>query len=95
MSDKIRNIITMSVPVLKRYGIDHAYLVGSFARGEDHSKSDVDILVEIHDPISLLTFSRIKIDLEGILKRKVDLIEISSLKPQLKKLFQEDQIPIC
>lgn len=63
-------------PVLK------AWLFGSFARGEETAKSDVDILVVLDNsqPVGL-KFFRMWGDLERLLNRKVDLVTDGSLLP--------------
>ena len=63
-------------PVLK------AWLFGSFARGEETAKSDVDILVVLDNsqPVGL-QFFRMWRDLERLLNRKVDLVTDGSLLP--------------
>ena len=48
-------------------------LFGSFARGEENADSDVDILISFKNP-SLLVLSEVKLLLESLFKRKVDLI---------------------
>ena len=64
-------------PVLK------AWLFGSFARGEETPRSDVDLLVQYDDKarISLLKHCAIMNDLEELLDRKVDLVEEGELLP--------------
>ena len=64
-------------PVLK------AWLFGSFARGEEHEDSDVDILVKFDRtlPIGLLAYVRMNRELEEKLGRKVDLVEEGTLRP--------------
>ena len=66
-----------SIPVLK------AWVFGSFARGEENSESDLDLLVDYDKSrkLSLLDVIRFKLDLEKILGREVDLIENGCLKP--------------
>lgn len=61
-------------PVLK------AWLFGSFARGEQTSESDVDILVILDhsQPVGLKFFGMWS-DLEQLLNRKVDLVTEASL----------------
>ena len=61
-------------PVLK------AWLFGSFARGEETPKSDVDILVilDYSQPVGLKFFGMWS-DLEQMLNRKVDLVTEASL----------------
>ena len=60
-----------------------AWLFGSFARGEETSESDIDILVEYDENarISLLTISHMMGELEKSIGRRVDLIENDCLLP--------------
>ena len=65
-------------PVLK------AWIFGSFARGEETSGSDVDILVRFDrttSPIGLLSYVRMRRELEERVGRKVDLVEEGTLRP--------------
>lgn len=81
-------------PVLSKYPIKRASLFGSYARQDAHSGSDIDILVEFSDTVSLLQFVGIQQELEDILKKKVDLVDFSTLKSQLKVNILEEQIAI-
>ncbi len=81
-------------PVLWKYPIKWASLFGSYARHEARKESDIDILVEFSANISLLEFVTIQLELEDILGKKVDLVELSTLKPQLKSNILKEQIPI-
>ncbi len=65
---------------LPQTGILRAWVFGSFARGEESSQSDLDLLVDYDKGISLLAAIRYKLDLEQIIGRKVDLIENGQLK---------------
>ena len=60
-----------------------AWLFGSFARGEETSDSDIDILVEYDENarISLLTISHMMGELEKSIGHRVDLIEDGCLMP--------------
>lgn len=80
------------LPVLKRYGVKRAGLFGSCVRGEIRENSDIDILVEIEEDISLLDFVGIKLELEEALGRKVDLVEYNTIKPLLKKRILEEEV---
>ena len=64
-------------PVLK------AWLFGSFARGEETPRSDVDILVEFDHgrPIGLLRYAGMWREIEDLIGRKVDLVEDGTLMP--------------
>ena len=90
----IEHIRHAIAPVLHKYEIRNASLVGSMARGEHTPESDIDLVIEIGQPISLLTFARMKIELGHILGKKVDLIERTAIKPRLKKYLLQDEILI-
>ena len=73
-------------PVLK------AWLFGSFARGEETAKSDVDLLVmfDHSTPIGLFAYARMHRELEERLGRKVDLVEEGTLRPAAEKTAKKD-----
>ena len=73
-------------PVLK------AWLFGSFARGEEHPDSDVDLLVVIDHsrPVGLEFFGMWN-DLEEMLDRKVDLVEEGTLLPFARESANRDK----
>ncbi len=79
---------------MERNKIKRAGIFGSFATGLYSGASDVDILVELGNNISLLDFVRIKLDLEDSLQRKVDLVEYNAIKPRLRKQILEEEIRI-
>ena len=74
-----------------------AWLFGSFARGEQTAKSDVDILFEAdrnYDQFSLFTLGAMYSDLHGILGRDIDLVETEAVKPIIKEHIEKDKILI-
>ena len=74
-----------------------AWLFGSFARGEQTSKSDVDILFvpdESGAPFTLFTMGGMYVDLTRLLGREVDLVEEGTLKPSVEKYVDQDKILI-
>ncbi|MFQ6128721.1 MAG: nucleotidyltransferase family protein, partial [Thermoplasmata archaeon] len=60
-------------------------IFGFFARGEQEATSDIDILVDFTEPISLIEFVALERHLSEILGRKVDLVMRSALKPRIGK----------
>ena len=81
--EEVRQKIT---PLFKEYGVEYAGVFGSVARGEDTPGSDVDILVKLARPVSLLTFFRFNDELEAMLGRPVDLVTPNSLNRHVKPL---------
>ena len=75
-------------PVLK------AWIFGSFARGEETSDSDVDILVRFDrstSSIGLFAYMRMHRELEERLGRKVDLAEEGTLRPAAQLTANRDK----
>ena len=77
-------------PVLK------AWIFGSYARGEETSESDVDILVEFDKDarVSLMKHAGMIVDLEQRLSRPVDLVIDGTLLPFAAKSANRDKILI-
>jgi predicted nucleotidyltransferase len=65
----------------QRYNVKTIGLFGSFARGDQARRSDVDILVEFSEPIGLFKFLELENFLASRLRRKVDLVSKKALKP--------------
>ena len=68
---------------LKELKIRSLMIFGSFARGEQTSESDIDLLVEFSKPVGLFHFFDVQTFLESLLGRKVDLAVEDSIKPEM------------
>lgn len=90
----VQDIKTKARPVFARRRITKAGVFGSFAKGKATADSDVDILIELGEKISLLEFVAIKHELEDLLARKVDLVEYQAIKPRLKKRILGEEVRI-
>jgi len=92
-SVKIKSIKKKITPILKRHDVKKAAILGSYARGEEKKKSDVDILIEYkRDDKSLFDFVGLKLDLEEKLKKQVDLVEYSAIRPRIKDRVLREQV---
>lgn len=91
---QITRIQQTILPILQKHHITKAGIFGSFAKAEANEASDVDILIELGTEISLLDFVGIKLELEDILQRAVDLVEYQSLKPALREQILNEEIRI-
>jgi hypothetical protein len=71
---KILTILKNDLPFLKStYGVSRIALFGSFSRGDQSAKSDVDIFVEFDRPIGL-KFVRLAAHIEKKLGMKTDIL---------------------
>jgi len=90
--EEIKNIIEQHRQELEeRFKVSNIAIFGSFARGEQDEKSDVDILVEFKEPVGFL-FIHLADFLEEILERNVDLVTEDGIKPNRRKYIMKDLI---
>ncbi|PIN91376.1 hypothetical protein COU57_01030 [Candidatus Pacearchaeota archaeon CG10_big_fil_rev_8_21_14_0_10_32_14] len=82
--------------ILKKHGIVRAGIFGSYAKGENKKDSDIDILIEVEKDrkFSLLDLVGLKLELEDILKIKVDLMTYKSIHPYLKDSILKNEVEI-
>ncbi|MCC6019566.1 MAG: nucleotidyltransferase family protein [archaeon YNP-LCB-003-016] len=73
------------IEICQRNDIVFMAIFGSFVRGEQKRKSDIDIVIEFDrkSEKSLLDLVRIENELRKVFKRKVDLVTLSSLNPNI------------
>ena len=65
-------------------------LFGSLARNEFAPMSDVDLLMEVDQPIGYLKIIEYKLDLEKSLHRKVDLLTPESISSKIRPYIQKE-----
>lgn len=75
--------------------VNKAYLFGSYGRGDASVDSDVDILVELDYtlPIGLL-FVQMKLDLEKLIEKEVDLVSAKGLSKYIKPTIEKEKLLI-
>ena len=74
--------------------VQRAWLFGSFARGEEHAGSDVDILVDFDQEnasVGLLQFCHIMNELSDRVGRPVDPVANGTLLPFAEKTANQDK----
>ena len=74
------------------FGIKKIAIFGSTARGDNTKKSDIDIMVELSQPIGFFAFIRLENSLQKMLGKKVDLTTKNSLKPTIKKSILKEAV---
>jgi predicted nucleotidyltransferase len=92
--EEIEEIKKKIIPILKKFNVTKAGIFGSYARGENKKKSDVDILAEIDNKYSLFEVIGLKIELEKAVKKKVDLVEYALIRKEIRESILKDEIPI-
>jgi uncharacterized protein len=72
--------------------VKRAFLFGSYARGENISGSDLDILVELEPGTGLFKFISIQQQLQIALKIQIDLVSANGLSPKIKPYIDSEKI---
>ena len=81
---------------LEARGIAELYVFGSLVRGEAGIDSDVDLAVVFppHVRPSLTSLASLRAELAAELGCRVDLVELRSLRPQLRAEFDRDAVQV-
>jgi len=88
--DEIKGILEAhKEEVSRKYKVREIGIFGSFVRGEQKKRSDIDILVEFADKDipGLLKLSEMERYLQRLLRKKVDLVIKSGIRPELGKIM--------
>jgi len=90
--DDILALIRMDHRVLSdKFKVARIGVFGSYSRNEHGQGSDIDILVELTEPIGL-SFIDLKDHLEQLVGKKVDLVSIKALRPEFRKVIMSEVV---
>jgi predicted nucleotidyltransferase len=67
---------------------------GSYVRGEEKKRSDVDILVEFGELPDIFQLIDLEDYLKKLLKKKVDLVRKGAIRPELKEFILKEVVYI-
>ena len=90
-AEQIEELRKTLIDMLRKHEVKKAALFGSIVRGEATDESDIDLLVEFEGRKSLLDLAGLKLDLQEIVRRRVDVLTYKSLHPLLKERILSEQ----
>ena len=93
-NDIITKLAQEKESIETRFKLKIKGIFGSYARGDESEKSDIDILVEFEKGASLLDMIDIGNYLEEKLNNKVDIVSERALRNELKPYVYKDLIAI-
>lgn len=88
---RIFNSLRKEGGFLRRSGVRRIGLFGSAARGASRKDSDLDFLVEMEKP-TFDGYMDVKLRLEDLFNRPVDLVLSHTLKPRLRRRILAETI---
>jgi uncharacterized protein len=80
--------------IAAKYGIEEAYLFGSYARGDATKKSDVDIFVKEGKIQTLLQLCGFRLDVQDALKKKIDIVLEGGTNTEFEKSIGKELLKI-
>ncbi len=88
---KILSLLKANEVQIKVLGVRTLGLFGSFVHGNDTESSDLDLVVEF-DKKTFDAYMDLKIFLESLFGRPVDLVLADAIKPRLRGPILEDAV---
>ena len=75
-----------------RFKVKNIGVFGSYVRGEQKKRSDIDILITFKGSVDLIQFIQLENHLSELLGVKVDLVTKGALKPYIGKRILEEVV---
>jgi len=92
-SNEIKEIIRQHKEILeKKFKVKKIGVFGSYVRGEENKKSDLDVLVEFKKPVGIFAFMNLEEYLEKQIGIKIDLVSKGALKTHIGKRILKEVI---
>jgi len=92
---EIKAILAKHKPVIqKKYKVKEIGIFGSYLRGKQGRKSDIDVLVEFSEPIGLFEFMDLEEYLQSLFGVKVDLVSRKALKRHIGQQILKETVYI-
>lgn len=93
--DDILRTLRDHLPALRqRYDVKSLAVFGSYVRGQQRKRSDVDVLVEFQQAPTLFEFIDLEEELSRLLGVKVDLVSRKALKGEIgSRILEEAVLP--
>jgi predicted nucleotidyltransferase len=93
--DDALRILREHLGELRALGALDLTLIGSVARDDARTDSDVDLLVELAPGMGLREYMGLKFRLEALLGRPVDLVTRDALRPHQRAAIEPDRVHVA
>jgi len=93
-SETLELMRSQASDLYRHFGIRNLFVFGSVARDEARFDSDVDVLVEFEGKADFDRYMGLKLYLEDMLHRRVDLVTRQALRPALLPFVEKDAIRV-
>ena len=87
--DEIRQTLLKHRETLRKYGVKRLGLFGSYVSDTAAADSDIDFLVDLEE-LTFDAYMGLRIFLEDLFQKKIDLVISASVKPRLKPHIEKE-----
>lgn len=94
MTKKLNNIKNRLIPILRQNNVIKASIFGSYARGEETKKSDIDMMIKYKGKMSLLDLIGLEQELEEKTGIKFDITTYKSINHLIRDQVYKEHILI-
>jgi len=92
---RAKRIFRQHLPELReRYSVKSLGVFGSYVKGEQKKRSDLDLLVEFEQAPSLFEYVTVENHLSDLAGIKVDLVMKKTLKPYIGQRILAEVVPL-
>jgi predicted nucleotidyltransferase len=78
--------------VSRKYKVNEIGIFGSFVRGDQRKRSDIDILVAFSEIPDVFKYMELEDYLRKLLRKKVDLVRKEAIRPELRERILKEAI---
>ncbi len=94
LQEIIDSINSLRDVIKTQYKAEVVGIFGSFVRGEEKEKSDIDVLADFDEEADLFNFVGLSIFLEEKLGRQIDVVPRDTVRPELKEIILREVVPL-
>jgi uncharacterized protein len=80
--------------IASRHGVGRVQVFGSVARGDATPESDLDLLIEVTGPTTPWFPGGLVSELEALLGRRVDVVELDALRSEMRRRVLAEAAPL-
>lgn len=89
--EQILTTLALHNDALRHYSVRRIGLFGSYARGEQTSRSDVDFLVQLERP-TYDNFYDLSVALERLFHKRIELVTDHALSPRMRPFVEKEVV---
>ena len=87
--NEIEQTLRNQEDALRKYSVKWLGLFGSYVKEAAREDSDIDLIVEF-EKLSFDNYTGLRIFLEDLFEKKIDLVISNSVKPRLKPIIEKE-----